>query len=143
MLFPPKSSTSGSRTVASQDLNSNSACVGPGFATSRIGQAAGGVSCCVYKKRDVTRVSGKEMIYAYQKNLCGWMIFRGFYNTRIISKAPLTYANITLSLKLTASLPLKMDGWKTFSFPFGASSAYFQRRLLFVSGPGVHVPTPK
>ena len=30
------------------------------------------------------------------------------------------------SLKLTASLHLKMDGWNTFLFPFGAFPAYFQ-----------------
>ena len=31
-------------------------------------------------------------------------------------------------LKLAASLHLKMDGWNTMNFPFGSSSAYFQRR---------------
>ena len=28
------------------------------------------------------------------------------------------------SLKLTASLPPKKDGWKTFSFPFGAKGLF-------------------
>ena len=37
------------------------------------------------------------------------------------------------SLKLTAMLQLKMDGWKTFSFPFGAKRPNF-RGELFVSG---------
>ena len=32
------------------------------------------------------------------------------------------------TLKLTASLHLKMDGWNTFSFPFGM--AYFQVRTV-------------
>ena len=36
------------------------------------------------------------------------------------------------SLNLTASLPLKMHGWNTFSFPF--EIANFQGRLLLVSG---------
>ena len=30
------------------------------------------------------------------------------------------------SLKLTASLPLKMDGWNTIRLPIGANLAYFQ-----------------
>ena len=37
------------------------------------------------------------------------------------------------SPKLTFS-PLRMDGWKTFSFHFGGKQPYFQGRLLLVSG---------
>ena len=36
------------------------------------------------------------------------------------------------SLKLTASSPLKMDGWNNFSFPFGARPIF--RGELLVSG---------
>ena len=36
------------------------------------------------------------------------------------------------SLKLTAILHLKMDGWKTFSFPFGM--AYFEERTVSFTG---------
>lgn len=42
-------------------------------------------------------------------------------------------------------LPLKNDGWKTASFPFGANSAYFSRRRIAISFregkiPGGYIP---
>ena len=38
------------------------------------------------------------------------------------------------SLKLIAKAPVKMDGWKTFSFPFGAFGLFSRRLWLLVSG---------
>ena len=43
-------------------------------------------------------------------------------------------------MKLIVSLHLKVDGWNTMNFPFGAIWAYFQVRWLSVSG---SVPQPK
>ncbi len=46
------------------------------------------------------------------------------------------------SLKLTASLHLKMDGWKTFSFPYGAFRPVFRGELAvsFKEGYGEGIP---
>ena len=44
------------------------------------------------------------------------------------------------SLKLTASLPLKMDGWNTMEHSFPFEMAYFEGLLLLVSRSVVEIP---
>ncbi len=52
--------------------------------------------------------------------------FKGWYQ---VIGPKMNFERKTPSLKLTASLHLKMDGWNTFSFPFGISP-YFQGRTV-------------
>ena len=46
---------------------------------------------------------------------------------------PLSNLSSNYTLPETNSSHLKMDGWNTFSFPFGEFSAYFQGRAFAVS----------
>ncbi len=63
----------------------------------------------------------------------GWVFQLGNPNlpqkTHVVHQ--LKYLSELISLKLTASSHLKMDGWKTFAFPFG--KPYLQVLLLLVS----------
>ena len=61
-----------------------------------------------------------------QFNYCNW--FRATIMT-----------NLTYTLPKTNSSHLEMDGWNTFSFPFGAFRPIFRGKLLFVLGSVVKV----
>ena len=69
-----------------------------------------------------------EKIYAY---FPGWLMVGGVFFCCLMVDGWFALKKMRLpSLKLTASLHLKMDGWNTFSFPF--EMAYLQGRAVSV-----------